>query len=91
MGKQPEDEMIGAQGGLPQWLLQLQTPVEYQKTREEVGKGRYDWSQGGITSMVIPASNPSRLPEDNIKTNGVSYVTDCIAPARVELSAWWTP
>ena len=39
------------------------------------------------TSMEATESNPSRLPEDTIKTNGVSYVTDCIAPARVEPSA----
>ena len=32
VGKRPEDEMTGAQGGLPPWLLQLQTPVDYQKT-----------------------------------------------------------
>ena len=26
-----------------------------------------------------PEANPSLLPEDNIETNGVSYVTDCTA------------
>ena len=28
-----------------------------------------------------------KMTENNIKTKGVSYVTDCIAPAQVEPSA----
>ena len=49
--------------------------------------GRDDWSPGGITSMEALESNLSPLPEANIETNGVSYMTDCIAPACVEPSA----
>ena len=54
--------------------------------------GRDDRSPGGIISSVeTSASHPSSLPatdkENQCETNGVSYVTDCIAPAREEPSA----
>ena len=62
-------------------------PADIEEGGQTTG-GRDDW---GITSMAAPESNHSLLPADNIETNGVSYVTDCIAPARVEPSAWWTP
>ena len=56
MGKQPEDEMTGAHRGLTPWFLQLQTPVDYQKTTEEVEKWPEDemtGAQKGLTPWLF--------------------------------------